>query len=158
MSLKRFGDAGRADQRSFDSDYFLTRAEVDQYADVVKKRSSSSKGKKGKKGRKRRRKNAGHKKANDTDEEEESDEDVELETSVPEPLRPNGHWMADTIAGLAPKAVEGMLSECVKRWKANADDSHKGMFSCFDESGIFIAVCCHHIMLVVCDMVASGEL
>jgi hypothetical protein len=32
------------------------------------------------------------------------------------------------------------------------------MFSVFDESGIFIAVCRHRFVLLACDMVKSGEL
>jgi hypothetical protein len=32
------------------------------------------------------------------------------------------------------------------------------MFSVFDESGIFIAVCWHRFVLLACDMVKSGEL
>jgi hypothetical protein len=47
---------------------------------------------------------------------------------------------------------------CVERWKANADDTKKGMFSCFDESGLFIAVCRHGCLITSCDMVRSGEL
>jgi hypothetical protein len=47
---------------------------------------------------------------------------------------------------------------CVHRWKANADDAKKGMFSCFDETGLFVAVCRHGVLLTSCDMVQSGEL
>jgi hypothetical protein len=49
-------------------------------------------------------------------------------------------------------------AKCVVRWKANSDDSKKGMFSCFEESGLFIAVCRHGVLLTACDMVESGEL
>lgn len=48
--------------------------------------------------------------------------------------------------------------QCVERWKANADDSKKGMFSCFEESGLFVAVCRHGLLIQCCDMVESGEL
>ncbi|KAG2071084.1 hypothetical protein BDR04DRAFT_1016866, partial [Suillus decipiens] len=34
----------------------------------------------------------------------------------------------------------------------------KCMFSVFDKSRIFIAVCCHQFILLACDMVKSGEL
>ncbi|KAG8988699.1 hypothetical protein FRB94_000480 [Tulasnella sp. JGI-2019a] len=72
--------------------------------------------------------------------------------------------------GLGPTAVdtlsidatlptlEGIISGCMERWKANAPDEKKGMFSCYDESGIFISVCRHGHILVVADMVQSGEL
>jgi hypothetical protein len=50
------------------------------------------------------------------------------------------------------------LTQCVERWKANADDDKKGMFECFDEAGIFTAVCRHGFLLTFCDIVQSGEL
>ncbi|KZS91015.1 hypothetical protein SISNIDRAFT_414531, partial [Sistotremastrum niveocremeum HHB9708] len=54
--------------------------------------------------------------------------------------------------------VDNIVTRCVERWKANADDSKKVMFNCFDESGIFIAVCRHGFLFSAADMVASGEL
>jgi Kyakuja-Dileera-Zisupton transposase len=32
------------------------------------------------------------------------------------------------------------------------------MFALFQESGIFIASCCHRLVLLACDMIRSGEL
>lgn len=50
------------------------------------------------------------------------------------------------------------LTDCVDRWKAVADDSKKGMFDCFEEAGIFVAVCSHGVLIMYCDMIRSGEL
>ena len=54
--------------------------------------------------------------------------------------------------------IESMVSVCVERWKANADDSKKGMLNCFKESGIFVPLCRNGPVLIMCDMIASGEL
>ncbi|KAG8937758.1 hypothetical protein FRC03_007875, partial [Tulasnella sp. 419] len=54
--------------------------------------------------------------------------------------------------------LDSVVSVCVEHWKANADDSKKGMFNCFEESGVFLACCRHGLTLIACDMVASGEL
>lgn len=47
---------------------------------------------------------------------------------------------------------------CVDRWRNAGPEARKRMFSIFDESGIFIAACRHRFILLVCDMVKSGEL
>ncbi|KAG2143103.1 hypothetical protein DEU56DRAFT_911034 [Suillus clintonianus] len=47
---------------------------------------------------------------------------------------------------------------CVNRWRNAGPDTRKKMFSVFDESGIFIAVCRHRFVFLACDMVRSGEL
>ncbi|KAG1781291.1 hypothetical protein EV702DRAFT_1177553 [Suillus placidus] len=47
---------------------------------------------------------------------------------------------------------------CTARWCNAGPEQRKKMFSVFDESGIFIAACRHHFVLVACDMIHSGEL
>lgn len=52
-----------------------------------------------------------------------------------------------------------MLSvNCVNRWRNAGPEERKRMFALFEESGIFIASCRHRLVLLVCDMVRSGEL
>lgn len=51
-----------------------------------------------------------------------------------------------------------IVSVCVERWKANAEESKKGMFKCFEESGVFLGACHHGFILFVADMIMSGEL
>ncbi|KAL0567633.1 hypothetical protein V5O48_014366 [Marasmius crinis-equi] len=50
------------------------------------------------------------------------------------------------------------IDVCVDRWKAAAPDAQKRMWSFFAVTGIFVAVCRHGHLYVVCDMVKSGEL
>ncbi|KAH8107285.1 hypothetical protein DFH11DRAFT_1549792 [Phellopilus nigrolimitatus] len=49
-------------------------------------------------------------------------------------------------------------SPCVPRWKNMSDDSKKKMWGIFDETGIFITTCRHGVVLLICDMIQSGEL
>ncbi|KAJ6474081.1 hypothetical protein DFH09DRAFT_1253687 [Mycena vulgaris] len=44
------------------------------------------------------------------------------------------------------------------RWKAAGPEARKKMFALFAISGIFISVCRHGHVLVMCDMICSGEL
>ena len=48
--------------------------------------------------------------------------------------------------------------ECVRRWRNAGPEQRKKMFALFEESGIFIASCRHRFVLLVCDMIRSGEL
>ena len=57
------------------------------------------------------------------------------------------------------EAVEdGDVGQCVRNWRAALPDNLKSMFSKFDETGIFVAVCRHGFILTCVDMVRSGEL
>jgi hypothetical protein len=47
---------------------------------------------------------------------------------------------------------------CVDRWKAAAPDARKKMFDMFAIAGIFICACRHGHVLLLCDMIRSGEL
>ncbi|KAK1226137.1 hypothetical protein PQX77_010897 [Marasmius sp. AFHP31] len=65
------------------------------------------------------------------------------------------------VAWLNVNEVEGLekcMDTCVERWKAAAPDGNKKMYSFFSISGIFVSVCRHGHVLVVCDMRRSGEL
>ncbi|KAL0572264.1 hypothetical protein V5O48_009690 [Marasmius crinis-equi] len=59
---------------------------------------------------------------------------------------------------LETQKVEGAVNTCVERWKAAAPDAQKKMFELFSVAGIFLSVCRHGHVLVMCDMVRSGEL
>jgi len=37
-------------------------------------------------------------------------------------------------------------------------DTLQGMYKRFDETGIFVSVCCHGLIWTIADMVHSGEL
>jgi len=46
---------------------------------------------------------------------------------------------------------------CAGCWKNMKDQHTARMWSVFDETGIFMAVCHHGFSLVIADMVRSGE-
>ncbi|KAJ6463583.1 hypothetical protein DFH09DRAFT_1254717 [Mycena vulgaris] len=50
------------------------------------------------------------------------------------------------------------LNTCVDRWRAAGPDARKKMFALFAVAGIFLSVCRHGHVLVMCDMIRSGEL
>ena len=51
-----------------------------------------------------------------------------------------------------------VLAQCVKNWKAAAEDDKKRMWAIFDEAGVFACACRHGFVLWIPDMVRSGEL
>jgi len=50
------------------------------------------------------------------------------------------------------------LDTCVDRWRNAGPEARKKMFALFAITGIFVAVCRHGHVLVICDMIRSGEL
>jgi hypothetical protein len=50
------------------------------------------------------------------------------------------------------------MNTCVERWKNAGPEARKKMFALFAVVGIFLAVCRHGHVLVLCDMIRSGEL
>jgi hypothetical protein len=50
------------------------------------------------------------------------------------------------------------LDTCVDRWRNAGPEARKKMFALFAVAGIFVAVCRHGHVLVICDMIRSGEL
>ncbi|KAJ6553934.1 hypothetical protein DFH09DRAFT_1318585 [Mycena vulgaris] len=54
--------------------------------------------------------------------------------------------------------LERCVNTCVERWKAAGPEAQKKMFALFAISGIFISVCHHGHVLVMCNMIRSGEL
>ncbi|KAF8522985.1 hypothetical protein JB92DRAFT_2827420 [Gautieria morchelliformis] len=61
-------------------------------------------------------------------------------------------------ATATPVDGEDSATPCVDRWKAAAEDSSKSMWGVFDETGVFVALCRHGTLLLMCDMIKSGEL
>ncbi|KAJ6469232.1 hypothetical protein DFH09DRAFT_955260 [Mycena vulgaris] len=49
-------------------------------------------------------------------------------------------------------------SECQERWKNMSEEITARMWGIFDETGIFLSLCHHGFVLLVADMVKSGEL
>lgn len=50
------------------------------------------------------------------------------------------------------------VNTCVERWRNAGPEARKKMFALFAVAGIFLAVCRHGHVLVICDMIRSGEL
>ena len=50
------------------------------------------------------------------------------------------------------------LDTCVERWRNAGPEARKKMFALFAIAGIFLAICRHGHVLVICDMIRSGEL
>ncbi|KAJ7753384.1 hypothetical protein DFH07DRAFT_960224 [Mycena maculata] len=82
--------------------------------------------------------------------------------SGPEP----GDDLDDDVAWLNVNELDTMDAEelakcintCVDRWRAAGPDQRKKMFALFAVSGIFLTVCRHGHVIVMCDMIRSGEL
>ncbi|KAF9472022.1 hypothetical protein BDN70DRAFT_909241 [Pholiota conissans] len=54
--------------------------------------------------------------------------------------------------------LKDKISVCVERWKSAGPEARKKMFALFAIAGVFVAVCRHGHVLLVCDMIRSGEL
>ncbi|KAF8166410.1 hypothetical protein K438DRAFT_1775096 [Mycena galopus ATCC 62051] len=69
-------------------------------------------------------------------------------------------WSKHRIAEMLPmEAVEGEEpNPCADRWKNMVEDVTAKMWGIFDETGIFLCLCRHGFVLVICDMLKSGEL
>lgn len=138
-SLKRMLPVGgrvAADTRVLeDSDYFLPRTFVNDFANEVKKSGEPK--------RHREIRSEGR----DSDSEDEEDLDVDEDDS------PEG----DPTDG-AHDTMKSGVDHCVKNWKAAASDEKKRSWAIFDETGIYASACRHRFILWICDMVRSGEL
>jgi hypothetical protein len=75
---------------------------------------------------------------------------IKATKQVKDDIHVNDDWedVEDEMPGL----------HCINRWRNAGPEERKRMFALFDESGIFIASCCHRLVLLACDMIKSGEL
>ncbi|KAJ7759857.1 hypothetical protein B0H14DRAFT_2403968, partial [Mycena olivaceomarginata] len=69
-------------------------------------------------------------------------------------------WVRDRVADRLPMQSEepGEDNPCADRWKNMINDVTSKMWGIFDETGIFLALCRHGFVLVIADMIRSGEL
>jgi len=49
------------------------------------------------------------------------------------------------------------LSKYVDRWRNAGPEQRKKMFALFEETGIFLTCCCHRFVLLICDIIKTGE-
>jgi len=54
--------------------------------------------------------------------------------------------------------IHQLPQDCVERWKNAGPEARKKMFSLFAVSGVFLTACRHGHVLLICDMIQSGEL
>ncbi|KAF8198229.1 hypothetical protein K438DRAFT_1584329, partial [Mycena galopus ATCC 62051] len=64
-------------------------------------------------------------------------------------------WAKGRVADILPTDAD---NPCSDRWKNMINDVTSRMWGIFDETGIFLGLCRHGFVLVVADMVRSGEL
>ncbi|KAJ7435348.1 hypothetical protein B0H11DRAFT_2257308 [Mycena galericulata] len=72
----------------------------------------------------------------------------------------------DDIAWLNVNEIDAMeveelakcINTCVDRWRNAGPEQRKKMFALFAVAGIFLTVCRHGHVVVMCDMIRSGEL
>lgn len=137
-SLKRMlpvGNRTAGDTRSFeDFDYFLPQAYVNRYANEVRPLPPTLK--------------QHHHEIRSEDSADKEDKDKDVPASK--------ETEGDPTDGVDARNVD--VDQCVKNWKAAASDDKKRSWAIFDETGIYAAVCRHHSVLWICDMVQSGEL
>jgi hypothetical protein len=68
-------------------------------------------------------------------------------------------WLnVNELEGSAVDDLAKCINACVDRWRAAGPEARKKMFSLFAIAGIFLSVCRHGHVTVMCDMIRSGEL
>ncbi|KAF8145283.1 hypothetical protein K438DRAFT_1630437, partial [Mycena galopus ATCC 62051] len=67
-------------------------------------------------------------------------------------------WSKHRIAEMFPMEPVEEPNLCADRWKNMIEDITAKMWGIFDETGIFLCLCRHGFVLVICDMIKSGEL
>lgn len=141
-SAKCTATSGTADHRVFDSDYFLSRENVDVFKDEVKSRS------------------------NKASVDDCSDAEVrrslsccklhELITTIQDEDAVNDAPWIDEDTEDVDRYTR--VDPCTKNWKASAAEHKKRALDVYDITGIFASACRHGFILKVCEMVRSGEL
>ncbi|KAJ7175613.1 hypothetical protein C8R46DRAFT_1030650 [Mycena filopes] len=67
-------------------------------------------------------------------------------------------WLnVNELSGGDAEELAKCLDTCVERWKAAGPEARKKMFSLFAIAGIFLTVCRHGHIVIMCDMIRSGE-
>jgi hypothetical protein len=69
-------------------------------------------------------------------------------------------WSKETLAVISPayKEEEDDDNPCAERWRNMRASFTAKMWGVFEETGLFLALCRHGFVLLLADMVRSGEL
>lgn len=106
------------------------------------------------------------------------DEDDEMEDTAPKPAKSSEStdthqvgkgtyltcaqvdcWAAEMLASFCPEYNDDDDGNpCAGRWKNMKADLTAKMWGMFEETGLFLALCRHGFVLLLADMVRSGEL
>ncbi|KAF8133486.1 hypothetical protein K438DRAFT_1507353, partial [Mycena galopus ATCC 62051] len=76
------------------------------------------------------------------------------------------YWLKrDKVDAWSKELIDGLIAEdpdentvCHERWKNLKEEMTSKMWGVFDETGVFLALCRHGFVLLLADMVRSGEL
>lgn len=149
--LKRMGPLGTrrvADKRKFeDSDYYLKDAEVEAYAQEVKKRKGKGPGK-------------GKGKGKDAPAASQQAEPAVSQLTNDSSASPGELKDRETDEG-DPVDTDGLdpsIAACAENWKAAKSDDMKKEWGIYEETRIFASTCRHGLFLWLIDMYRSGEL
>ncbi|KAF8582264.1 hypothetical protein K439DRAFT_1511399 [Ramaria rubella] len=66
-------------------------------------------------------------------------------------------WLETGKPGDVTSGADAVMV-CIERWKNGGPEEQKKMWEMFDETGVFIMVCWHGFLLIMCNMVKSGKL
>jgi hypothetical protein len=69
-------------------------------------------------------------------------------------------WSKETLAQLCPAYIEDDTDDnpCAERWRNMKTALTAKMWGVFHETGLFLALCRHGFVLMLVDMIRSGEL
>jgi hypothetical protein len=67
-------------------------------------------------------------------------------------------WAKKVLTELVPGFDNDNNNPCAERWRNMKTELTAKMWGIFDETGIFLALCRHGFVLLLADMVCSGEL
>jgi hypothetical protein len=67
-------------------------------------------------------------------------------------------WGKGALKDMPAGGNEANTSPCSERWKNLKEEVTSKMWSIYDETGIFACICRHGFLLIMVDMVKSGEL
>jgi hypothetical protein len=65
---------------------------------------------------------------------------------------------AEQLNAGEPVELQDGVDVCVDRWRNAGSEARKKMFGMFAVSGLFACLCRHGHMLMMCNMIRSGEL
>ncbi|OCH84141.1 hypothetical protein OBBRIDRAFT_786534 [Obba rivulosa] len=68
----------------------------------------------------------------------------------------DAEWV--NIDGQRNASPSDSVDTCTQRWRNAGPEARKKMFALFAATGIFVCLCRHGQLLILCDMIRSGEL